>query len=84
MGCVGLTINIQAARAFGKFKESFLAELHSEILQHVKEQETGVTSQPLPGITVHDSDVLEPERPRPGGLMRIDTVCDTSWDIFKC
>lgn len=29
----------------------------------------------VPGITVHDSEVLEPEHPRPGGLMRMDMVC---------
>ncbi|GLB36636.1 putative helicase associated domain (HA2) Add an annotation [Lyophyllum shimeji] len=63
----------KAARAFGKFKESFLAELHSEIMLHAKQQATGVAPQPVPGITVHDSDVLEPEPVRPGGLMRMDT-----------
>lgn len=30
--------------------------------------------QPVEGITVHDSEVLEPEPVRTGGLMRKDTV----------
>ncbi|KAG5651975.1 hypothetical protein H0H81_006749 [Sphagnurus paluster] len=64
---------LPAARAFGKFKDSFLAELHSEILLHAKQEATGVAPQPVPGITVHDSDVLEPEPVRAGGLMRMDT-----------
>ncbi|KAF8624805.1 hypothetical protein AX15_005694 [Amanita polypyramis BW_CC] len=62
----------KAARAFGKFKDSFLAELHADILSHAKQEETGVVPQPVQGITVHDSDVLQPEPARPGGLMRKD------------
>ncbi|KAF8640918.1 hypothetical protein AX17_000566 [Amanita inopinata Kibby_2008] len=62
----------KAARAFGKFKESFLAELHAEILSHAKQEETGIAPHPVQGITVHDSDVLQPEPTRPGGLMRKD------------
>ncbi|KAF7317971.1 hypothetical protein MKEN_00885500 [Mycena kentingensis (nom. inval.)] len=58
---------IKGARAFGKFEDSFLTELHSEILLHDK----GLTPKPVQGITVHDSDVLEsPLASRPGGLMR--------------
>ncbi|RDB29519.1 Pre-mRNA-splicing factor ATP-dependent RNA helicase PRP16 [Hypsizygus marmoreus] len=64
---------IKAARAFGKFTDSFLAELHSEILLHAKQEATGIVPHPVQGITVHDSDVLEPEPTRPGGLMRMDT-----------
>ncbi|KAF7367465.1 Pre-mRNA-splicing factor ATP-dependent RNA helicase PRP16 [Mycena sanguinolenta] len=60
---------VKAARAFGKFQDSFLQELHAEILLHAKQEATGVVPQPVEGITVHDSDVLEPEPPRPGGLM---------------
>jgi pre-mRNA-splicing factor ATP-dependent RNA helicase DHX38/PRP16 len=64
-----------AARAFGKFQDSFLQELHAEVLLHVKQEATGVVPKPVEGITVHDSDVLEPEPVRPGGLMmRADTV----------
>ncbi|KAG6878676.1 hypothetical protein C0992_007690 [Termitomyces sp. T32_za158] len=62
-----------AARTFGKFKDSFLAEIHSEILVHAKQEATGVVPQPVQGITVHDSDVLEPEPVRPGGLMRMES-----------
>ena len=63
-----------AAKAFGKFKDSFLAELHADILSHAKQEETGITPQPVQGITVHDSDVLQPEPARPGGLTRKDVV----------
>ncbi|KAJ6519179.1 P-loop containing nucleoside triphosphate hydrolase protein [Mycena sanguinolenta] len=63
---------VKAARAFGKFQDSFLQELHAEILLHAKQEATGVVPQPVEGITVHDSDVLEPEPARPGGLMRTD------------
>ncbi|KAH9917373.1 P-loop containing nucleoside triphosphate hydrolase protein [Epithele typhae] len=61
---------ISAARTFGKFKDSFLAELHAEILSHEKQEATGKPAQPVQGIVVHDSDVLEPEPVRQGGLMR--------------
>ncbi|KAJ7223236.1 pre-mRNA splicing factor [Mycena pura] len=64
---------VKAARAFGKFQDSFLAELHAEILLHARQEETGVVPKPVEGITVHDSDVLEPAPARPGGLMRLDT-----------
>ncbi|KAG5730297.1 Pre-mRNA-splicing factor ATP-dependent RNA helicase PRP16 [Termitomyces sp. T112] len=64
---------IKAARTFGKFKDSFLAEIHSEILVHAKQEATGIVPQPVQGITVHDSDVLEPEPIRPGGLMRMES-----------
>ncbi|KAJ6573855.1 pre-mRNA splicing factor [Mycena vulgaris] len=64
---------VKAARAFGKFQDSFLSELHAEILLHAKQEATGVVPQPVEGITVYDSDVLEPAPARPGGLMRADT-----------
>ncbi|KAF7340214.1 Pre-mRNA-splicing factor ATP-dependent RNA helicase PRP16 [Mycena venus] len=64
---------VKAARAFGKFQDSFLQELHAEILLHAKQEATGIAPKPVEGITVHDSDVLEPEPARPGGLMRPDT-----------
>ncbi|KAJ7627694.1 hypothetical protein DFH06DRAFT_1007162 [Mycena polygramma] len=64
---------VKAAQTFGKFQDTFLAELHAEILLHAKQEATGVVPQPIEGITVHDSDVLEPEPARPGGLMRPDT-----------
>ncbi|KAF7306353.1 hypothetical protein MIND_00426500 [Mycena indigotica] len=60
---------ITAARSFGKFEDSFLSELHGEIILHEK----GIAPKPVEGITVHDSDVLEPPPARPGGLMRPDT-----------
>ncbi|KAG2023687.1 pre-mRNA splicing factor [Coprinopsis cinerea AmutBmut pab1-1] len=63
---------MKAARAFGKFQDSFLFELYTEIRTHIKEETTGVSAQPVPGITVHDSDVLEPAPVRPGGLQRPD------------
>ncbi|KAI4520084.1 hypothetical protein K525DRAFT_240665 [Schizophyllum commune Loenen D] len=66
---------MKAARTFGlgKLKDSYLSELHSEILTHAKQEETGVAPQPMEGITVHDSDVLQPEPMRPGGLQRKET-----------
>lgn len=63
-----------AARAFGKFQSSFLTELHAEIMSHVKQEASGLAPKPVHGITVHDSEVLEPEPIRAGGLMRSDTV----------
>ncbi|KIL71099.1 hypothetical protein M378DRAFT_6935 [Amanita muscaria Koide BX008] len=63
---------IKAARAFGKFKDSFMADLHDDILSHAKQEETGITPQPVQGIMVHDSDVLQPAPARPGGLVRND------------
>ncbi|EIW86276.1 hypothetical protein CONPUDRAFT_45914 [Coniophora puteana RWD-64-598 SS2] len=63
---------VQAARAFGKFKDSFLTELHAEILSHAKQEASGVAPRPVEGITVHDSEVLEPDPVRQGGLMRQD------------
>ncbi|KAJ8088711.1 Pre-mRNA-splicing factor ATP-dependent RNA helicase PRP16 [Marasmius tenuissimus] len=64
---------MKAASSFGKFKPSFLDEIYSEITTHVKHEETGIAPQPVAGITVHDSDVLQPELVRQGGLVRRDT-----------
>ncbi|KAF8921605.1 putative PRP16-RNA-dependent ATPase [Mucidula mucida] len=61
-----------AARSFGKFQDSFLGELYADILSHAHQEESGHVPQPLPGITVHDSDVLEPEPARQGGLVQKD------------
>ncbi|KAI1785395.1 P-loop containing nucleoside triphosphate hydrolase protein [Ganoderma leucocontextum] len=63
---------IEAAKTFGKFKPSFLGELHAEILSHAKQEATGQPQQPVQGIVVHDSDVLEPDPVREGGLVRKD------------
>ncbi|KAJ8591344.1 P-loop containing nucleoside triphosphate hydrolase protein [Rhizopogon salebrosus TDB-379] len=63
----------KAARAFGKFQDSFLTELHDEILSHVKQEASGLAPRPIEGITVHDSEVLEPDPVRQGGLVRSDT-----------
>lgn len=68
-----------AAKSFGKFKDSFLAELHSEISAHAKQEAAGLNPQPVHGIVVHDSEVLEPDPVRQGGLMRQDAVRDYSW-----
>ncbi|KAL1940616.1 hypothetical protein VTO73DRAFT_8051 [Trametes versicolor] len=65
---------IAAAKSFGKFKDSFLAELHAEILSHEKQEAAGKDAQPAQGIVVHDSDVLEPEPERAGGLVRKDAA----------
>ncbi|KAI5124049.1 hypothetical protein M0805_003878 [Coniferiporia weirii] len=63
---------IQASKGFGKFQDSFLTELHSEILSHAKQEANGHVPQPVKGITVIDSDVLEPDPERQGGLVRMD------------
>ncbi|CAE6358865.1 unnamed protein product [Rhizoctonia solani] len=63
---------IKAARAFGKFQDSFLQDIHSEISIHIDQEKDGHVPQPVAGIEVHDSEVLEPEAPREGGLMRPD------------
>jgi pre-mRNA-splicing factor ATP-dependent RNA helicase DHX38/PRP16 len=70
-------VTISAAKSFGKFKDSFLAELHSEILSHAKQEATGHVPQTVAGITVHDSEVLEPDPVRQGGLVREGMV---SWE----
>ncbi|KAF9040610.1 P-loop containing nucleoside triphosphate hydrolase protein [Panaeolus papilionaceus] len=59
---------INAAKTFGKFQDSFLSELYAEILSHSKQEATGRGPQPVQGITVVDSEILEPEPVRPGGL----------------
>ncbi|XP_006454836.1 hypothetical protein AGABI2DRAFT_61322 [Agaricus bisporus var. bisporus H97] len=63
----------KAAKSFGKFTDSFLTELHVEILSHESQVTNGVTPQPIQGITIMDSDVLEPPPVRQGGLQRLDT-----------
>ncbi|PAV24377.1 pre-mrna splicing factor [Pyrrhoderma noxium] len=63
---------IQASKGFGKFKDSFLSEIHSEILSHAKQEASGHIPEPVKGITVIDSDVLEPDPIRQGGLVRKD------------
>jgi pre-mRNA-splicing factor ATP-dependent RNA helicase DHX38/PRP16 len=65
-----------AAKSFGKFKDSFLAELHSEITSHASQEASGLAPAPVQGIVVHDSEVLPPEPVRQGGLMRNDAVSD--------
>lgn len=79
MGAQSFNDIFAAARTFGKFKDSFLAELHSEILSHAKQEASGLVPRPVEGITVHDSEVLEPDPIREGGLMRRDTVCNYSY-----
>jgi len=71
-----------AAKSFGKFKDSFLSELHAEILSHAKQEATGVAPHPVEGITVYDSDVLEPAPIRPGGLQKPDTVRTANNSLF--
>lgn len=72
-----LTLSFLAAKSFGKFKDSFLAELHAEITSHDKQVASGHAPQPVQGIVVHDSEVLEPDPVRMGGLMRNDAVRDS-------
>lgn len=63
-----------AASAFGKFQDTFLTEIHAEIMSHAQQEATGHAPEPVQGITVHDSEVLEPEPERQGGLFRTDAV----------
>jgi pre-mRNA-splicing factor ATP-dependent RNA helicase DHX38/PRP16 len=65
---------VKAAEGFGLTQVIFLKELHTEILDHVKQEKLGHHVAPVQGITVHDTDVLEPEPVRKGGLVRPDTV----------
>ncbi|TFK99651.1 P-loop containing nucleoside triphosphate hydrolase protein [Pterulicium gracile] len=62
----------KAASAFGKFQDTFLTEIHAEIMSHAQQEATGHAPEPVQGITVHDSEVLEPEPERQGGLFRTD------------
>lgn len=57
---------IKAAAGFGNFQDKFLFELHEEIVAHHKQ---GASNQ-IEGFI--DTDVLEPDAPRTGGLVRPD------------
>jgi pre-mRNA-splicing factor ATP-dependent RNA helicase DHX38/PRP16 len=63
-----------AALTFGKFQEKFLKELHFEILNHARQEDAGHLVQAPAGMTVVDSDILEPDPVRQGGLMRPESV----------
>ena len=63
-----------AAKSFGKFSDPFLIEIHGEILSHVNQEAMGHLLQPSHGIVVQDTDVLQPEPIRQGGLVRKDVV----------
>jgi len=65
----------KAAKSFGKFPDPFLVEIHGEILSHVNQEAMGHLLQPSHGIVVQDTDVLQPEPNRQGGLVRKDVVC---------
>lgn len=66
-----------AAKSFGKFRDDFLSDIHTEIVTHAQQEpvaHTGNGPRPVFGMTVHDSDVLEPEPVRKGGLMQAGIV----------
>lgn len=68
---------VLAAKSFGKFREEFLSDIHTEIVAHAQQEpvtHTGSGPRPVFGMTVHDSDVLEPEPVRRGGLMQTGIV----------
>jgi hypothetical protein len=65
---------LSAARSFGKFQDSFLTELYNEITTHIRQETPGVGPQIVAGMTVHDSEVLEAEPVRQGGLMQMSMV----------
>jgi len=75
-----------AANSFGKFQDSFLTDLHAEILSHAVVKAKQEAPQSIQGITVHDStDVLVPEPARPGGLFqRTDSVCHKFLSMSTC
>ncbi|KAH6917703.1 hypothetical protein BKA70DRAFT_1487912 [Coprinopsis sp. MPI-PUGE-AT-0042] len=80
---------MKAAKAFGRFQDEFLFELYNEIRTHVGEEEDWRISSPLPGITVHDSDVLEPAPARPAPRVRAPAKLSRrrpgplSWDMTE-
>lgn len=61
-------------RTFGKFDDTFLEELHSEILSFLKQEEIGHFVHAPVGISVTESDILAPDPVRQGGLVRPDSV----------
>lgn len=68
-------VPIPAAKSFGKFQDTFLSEIHSEVITNAKQESPAVPvpgggPRPVIGMTVHDSEVLEAEPARQGGLMR--------------
>ena len=63
-----------AAKTFGRFSDTFLVEIHGEILSHVNQEAMGNLLQPSHGIVVQDTDVLQSEPTRQGGLVRKDIV----------
>jgi hypothetical protein len=75
---------IQAAAGFGLTQVTFLKELHTEILDYLKQEKLGHHVAPIQGITVHDTDVLEPEPARKGGLVRPDTVRTLAHIFTRC
>jgi len=74
----------QAAAGFGLTQVTFLKELHAEISDHLRQEKLGHRVAPVQGITVHDTDVLEPEPARKGGLVRPDTVRTLSHISTRC
>ncbi|KAG8907474.1 DEAH-box RNA helicase prp16 [Tulasnella sp. 403] len=66
---------IKAAKSFGKFQDNFLSDIHGQVITHAQQEPSASTAggpRPVFGITVHDSEVLEAEPVRQGGLMRPD------------
>ncbi|KAF9792261.1 P-loop containing nucleoside triphosphate hydrolase protein [Thelephora terrestris] len=63
---------MQAAKSFGRFSDTFLVEIHGEILSRVNQEAMGNLLQPSHGIVIQDTDVLQPEPIRQGGLVRKD------------
>ena len=68
MAIVDAHIASSGAAGFGNFQDKFLFELHEEITAHNKHG----TSNQIEGFI--DADVLEPDAPRIGGLVRPDLV----------
>jgi len=72
---VPLLIVETVAKSFGSFQENFLIQVHEDILAHERQTKSGHVPQPVVGMNIMDSDVLEPEPMRKGGLIRPEKVC---------
>jgi len=62
------------AKTITRFKDSFLSEIYSDIKAHERQQEAGSLAPIIQGISIVDTDYMEAEPVRSGGLQRSDTV----------
>jgi pre-mRNA-splicing factor ATP-dependent RNA helicase DHX38/PRP16 len=69
------------ATTFGKFQESFLHEIFSEIQSFLQQEKANHFVEAPRGIDVMESDILAPDPVRQGGLVRPDLVCGRSMNL---